>query len=103
MNSPIGKYCFMRLPILLSLSVALNLIFISAWFFGVRSFSVATNVSAVPDIDSQKRATRPTTNMVVRRQNFTWQEVESRDYVTYIKNLREIGCPDATIRDIIVA
>ena len=40
---------------------------------------------------------------MVRRQNFTWQEVESNDYATYIKNLREIGCPDATIRDIIVA
>jgi hypothetical protein len=43
------------------------------------------------------------TNFVVRRLNFTWEEVESADYVTYIKNLREIGCPETTIRDIIVA
>jgi len=43
------------------------------------------------------------TNVVIRRQNFTWQEVESADYVTYIKNLRAIGCPEKTIRDIIVA
>src|SRR5687767_12623141 len=43
------------------------------------------------------------TNVVVRRQNFTWHEVESSDYETFIKNLRTIGCPEQTIRDIIVA
>ncbi|MBI4658033.1 MAG: hypothetical protein HY735_04140 [Verrucomicrobia bacterium] len=43
------------------------------------------------------------TNVVVRRQNFTWQEIESTNYVTFIANLRAIGCPEATIRDIIVA
>ena len=43
------------------------------------------------------------TNVVVRRQNFTWDEIESPDYATYISKLREIGCPEATIRDIIVA
>jgi len=43
------------------------------------------------------------TNVVVRRQNFTWEEIESADYSSYIANLRSIGCPEATIRDIIVA
>src|SRR6185295_20325409 len=43
------------------------------------------------------------TNVVVRRQNFTWDEIESADFPTYIDNLRAIGCPEATIRDIIVA
>src|ERR1041384_2536872 len=43
------------------------------------------------------------TNVVVRRQNFTWNEIESPDYATYIANLRAIACPEATIRDIIVA
>ena len=43
------------------------------------------------------------TNVVVRRQNFTWQEIESTNYVTYIARLRAIGCPEPTIRDIIVA
>jgi LysM repeat protein len=40
---------------------------------------------------------------VVRRQFFSWREVESRDYPTYIANLRDIGCPEQTIRDIIIA
>src|SRR5499427_7697945 len=43
------------------------------------------------------------TNVVVRRQFFSWREVESADYPTYVANLREIGCPEQTIRDIIIA
>ena len=43
------------------------------------------------------------TNVVVRRQNFTWDEIESPDFTSYIANLRAIGCPEATIRDIILA
>ena len=36
-------------------------------------------------------------------QPFTWESVESADYLTYIDNLRSIGCPESTIRDIITA
>src|SRR5215207_3202040 len=32
-----------------------------------------------------------------------WRNVESEDYKKYIANLRAIGCPEETIRDIIVA
>ncbi|HMJ89807.1 MAG TPA: hypothetical protein VK530_08320 [Candidatus Acidoferrum sp.] len=41
------------------------------------------------------------TNTIVKR--FTWESVESPDYKEYIANLRSVGCPDETIRDIIVA
>src|SRR5580765_6134617 len=43
------------------------------------------------------------TNVVLRRQPFTWSEIESPEYRTYIANLRRAGCPEKTIRDIIVA
>lgn len=43
------------------------------------------------------------TNLVLRRQFFSWREVESNDYPTYIANLRNIGCPEQTIRDLIIA
>lgn len=36
-------------------------------------------------------------------QKFGWESVESADYKEYIKNLRSIGCPEETIRDIITA
>jgi hypothetical protein len=32
---------------------------------------------------------------------FHWSQVESTDYRTYILNLRRIGCPEQTVRDII--
>src|SRR5690242_7331814 len=43
------------------------------------------------------------TNIIFRRQFFSWREVESEDYPTYVANLRDIGCPEQTIRDIIIA
>lgn len=36
-------------------------------------------------------------------QPFDWRTVESEDYRKYIARLRAIGCPEETIRDIIVA
>jgi hypothetical protein len=35
--------------------------------------------------------------------SFRWSELESADYRTYVANLRGIGCPEQTIRDIITA
>jgi hypothetical protein len=58
-------------------------------------------LAAVPPPMDESRTYK--TNVVVRRQNFTWVEIESADFPTYIANLRAIGCPEATIRDIIVA
>ena len=40
---------------------------------------------------------------VYRKQFFTWNEIETPDYQQYITNLRNIACPEQTIRDIITA
>jgi len=37
------------------------------------------------------------------RKGFNWESVESPDYKQYIANLRSVGCPEETIRDIIRA
>src|SRR5260370_2220938 len=34
---------------------------------------------------------------------FHWEQIESADYRTYVANLRKAGCPEQTVRDIIVA
>jgi hypothetical protein len=34
---------------------------------------------------------------------FHWSQIESQDYRTYIANLRGIGCPEQTIRDLVKA
>ncbi len=45
----------------------------------------------------------PPPRVLLRKQFFSWDEIESDDYATYIANLRSIDCPEPTIRDIIVA
>lgn len=59
--------------------------------------------SSPGDADASSLSASGRTNLVVRRQFFSWQEVESPEYTTYIANLRAIGCPEQTIRDIIIA
>src|SRR5436190_6926071 len=54
-------------------------------------------------VEGKSAARQIKTNVVLRRQPFTWSEVESPDYHRYILNLRRAGCPEKTIRDIIVA
>ena len=41
--------------------------------------------------------------ITVRTNTLDWRTVESGDYKEYIANLRSIGCPEETIRDIIIA
>jgi hypothetical protein len=36
-------------------------------------------------------------------ESLAWKRVESEDYRTYVKNLRAIGCPEQTVRDIVSA
>ncbi|MDB6064998.1 MAG: Peptidoglycan-binding LysM [Pedosphaera sp.] len=46
---------------------------------------------------------RVKTQVVIRKQFFSWDELESPDYPVFITRLRDIGCPEQTIRDIIIA
>ncbi len=92
----------MRWRALAFASLGLNLILAAVWLAAPHRFA-RRNVVHAPEA----AATGPTTNgrphIIFRRQFFTWQEVESPDYPTYIANLRDIGCPEQTIRDIIIA
>lgn len=40
--------------------------------------------------------------VVLRTNAFHWRQLESPDYRIYIANLRAVGCPEATLRDIIL-
>jgi hypothetical protein len=40
---------------------------------------------------------------VVSTDAFRWSQLESSDFHQYMANLREIGCPEETIRDLIIA
>ncbi len=40
--------------------------------------------------------------VVYKTNQFRWNQIESADYREYITNLRNIGCPEPTIRDLII-
>jgi hypothetical protein len=82
-------------------SVGLNLVLAGLLLFWARGNSRQTRPAPAASVITQTNPTK--THVVLRKQNFTWNEVESPDYLTYITNLRAIGCPEMTIRDIIVA
>ena len=93
---------------LLILSVALNLTLAAVVVWS----SKAKPDQAAPEsaVSGQKSKVRPPTSDLRLpaaparpAQSFDWRLVESEDYKKYIANLRAIGCPEETIRDIIVA
>lgn len=83
------------------LSLGINVVLIALWLLLPRRPFADSLAAPAVTVESSTNAARP--NVVVRRQFFSWQEVESPDYQTYIGNLRNIGCPEQTIRDIIIA
>jgi len=95
----------MKLKTLAALSLALNLVLV-AWLALRPSHSVAVRVDPAP-MPAQPLATpvvpSATSTQPVPKTSFHWSQVESVDYLAYIANLRSIGCPEATIRDIIVS
>lgn len=90
----------MRRHLILTLSVGMNAVLLAVWLTARRSSHQlqAQPTSPQPAVSNVYR-----THVVVRKQFFSWQELESPDYQAYVTNLRAIGCPEQTIRDIILA
>ena len=90
----------------LIVSVTLNVVGGFFIFAGVQSVEELPLGQALPATDSPlgQAAAHPqqvVTNTVVKQ--MTWETVEASSYLDYIDNLRRIGCPEETIRDIILA
>ena len=45
----------------------------------------------------------PKSTAIANLASFRWSQLESSDYHQYMANLRGIGCPEETIRDLIIA
>jgi hypothetical protein len=91
----------MRWRALAFVSLGVNVLLAAVWLIFPRHPLAGTLSTSAGLGESAENASR--TNIVLRRQFFSWQEVESPDYPTYIANLRSILCPEQTIRDIIIA
>ena len=89
---------------LLIVSLALNVVAGFFIFAGVQSMEELPLGQALEPAAPPQAAARPqqvVTNIVVKQ--MTWETVEASSYLDYIDNLRRIGCPEETIRDIILA
>src|SRR5437899_11283857 len=58
--------------------------------------------AAPRDVQPESPLSNSPPTVIMLTNQFHWREIESADYRTYIANLRKIGCPEATIRDIIL-
>jgi hypothetical protein len=56
-----------------------------------------------PDSSATAKADQPAVHFTTNVIYCDWRMMESSDYRSYIANLRAIGCPEQTIRDIIIA
>jgi hypothetical protein len=90
-------------------SILLNIVLLSGFLFllpaGRKAHSEATPPAQLDEAPSAVDAAVPATAVPAKgdKPPFNWSQVESSDYRTYIANLRSIGFPEQTIRDIITA
>jgi len=94
---------FILLLSLLNLGVAAGIL-----VYVFRPSPEGTEVSELVDpsaeaVSAQEPPAAPVEKVVVVTNQFHWAQIESEDYKTYIARLRSIGCPEATIRDILIA
>lgn len=97
-----------KAKLLLVISFCFNAVLLAAWFVN-RSApqQIADVVMTEKAASKPKKSARPErsiqTLITERERVLNWTSVESADYRDYIKNLRAIGCPEETVRDIIIA
>src|SRR5438067_9090895 len=91
----------MRWRVLALISLGVNIDLAVAFVLTERQLSRSRSLE--PAGSGSAASSQGGTNIVLRRQFFSWRSVESDDYPTYVANLRDIGCPEQTIRDIIIA
>jgi hypothetical protein len=97
----------MKWRIIVVASVLLNAVLLAAYLTNRRAEPAAASPDVVRRTNQartaeQVRALR-SSNLEVITNAFHWGLVESPDYREYIANLRAIGCPEETVRDIVIA
>jgi len=100
----------MNARVLLILSLCANLALAGYLVYQGRGKASATTTSspeakqaAASAASSAAKTDGKSVTITVPSTALDWRIVESEDYKKYIANLRAIGCPEETIRDIIIA
>ena len=93
----------MRWRVIALVSLGVNIVLAAVWLSVTDQRADNAAAAAAAAAAAQTSAVPVKTNVVLRRQYFSWQDIESPDFATYVANLRQIGCPEQTIRDILIA
>jgi len=97
----------MKLQRLLLISVVANLVCLAGlfWVLSDRKEAAGPNQATqtnAPAASGQALGQAAPVERVVREvEPFHWSQIEAADYQTYVENLRRIGCPEETIRDLV--
>ena len=100
----------LKSPKLIAALLSLNLAVFAGILLYVFRAQIASPILETRHVTNAAASTRPhprstpaETTVVVVTNQLQWSQLESEDYKTYIARLRAIGCPEQTLRDIIVA
>ena len=97
----------MNLQRLLLISIVANLICVAGlfWMLADRQqppAQLGSPVSAAASAGAGRAPQAASVERIVREvEPFHWSQIEADDYQTYVENLRRIGCPEETIRDLV--
>ena len=103
----------MKLRTLLSIALNTLLLGFTIWLESLRRRSEGiTEASHFPANQSLRAESQPMRSpseinslpdVLEIGESFHWAQLESSDYRVYLANLRAIGCPESTVRDILIA
>lgn len=91
----------MRWRVIGLVSLGVNILLAAVWVSTSRPQGGRSGLTS--SAAAQVTTNVASTNIILRRQLFSWRDLEAADYPTYIENLRYFGCPEQTIRDIVIA
>ncbi len=86
----------------LCLNVGLGVFYLFITRPGAERIAEVPRTSVVQASKNQAGVALITVTNVIKT-DFKWAQLETSDYQEYIARLRKVGCPEATIRDIILA
>ena len=98
----------MNLQRLLLISIVANLVCVAGlfWILADRQqppaqLGAPVSAAASAGVGRTPGQAAPVERIVREVEPFHWSQIEADDYQTYVENLRRIGCPEETIRDLV--
>ena len=97
----------MSMQRVLVISIVVNVFCLAALLWSLSKIQ-ALESRSIPENDTpphikgtEKDRVKVAEKFVNEAEPFHWSQIEAEDYQTYIENLRSIGCPEETIRDLV--